>query len=333
MSERHRRGRQSSQDDRRGRYPDETYGGERGAGRSDADDRGRSQFYGDSERERYGRDFNRQPGGGFGRDDYNRGDQYRRDFGPEGYARDNRGERDWGGQKPGHARENYGRDDAGWSGRGEWGQRGSEGWERGRVGGGGFGSEFGSWQSGASFGFGPEESPERGFDDSDWAPNRPGRGRGTWAGDWSTGRTPDAPMSGGGGMGGSYYMREETRGGDNFRGRGPKDYKRSDDRIREEVCDRLTDDPNVDAAEVNIKVEGGEVTLTGTVPTREQKWRAESCIERITGVRDVINQLRVNRNDWGNVQSSQTGTSTSTGRSQRLGSPSQSTGVAADREK
>jgi hypothetical protein len=29
------------------------------------------------------------------------------------------------------------------------------------------------------------------------------------------------------------------------RGRGPKGYTRSDDRIREEVCDRLTDDPVV----------------------------------------------------------------------------------------
>lgn len=82
-----------------------------------------------------------------------------------------------------------------------------------------------------------------------------------------------------------------------FAGRGPKGYQRSDDRIREDVCDRLTDDPDIDASDIEIAVSRGEVTLSGTVREREDKRRAEDLIERISGVNEVHNMLRVNRSD------------------------------------
>lgn len=78
------------------------------------------------------------------------------------------------------------------------------------------------------------------------------------------------------------------------RGRGPKDYIRSDERIREDANDRLTDDPRVDASGVTISVQDGEITLNGTVPSREEKRRAEDCVDRISGVKHVQNNLRVN---------------------------------------
>ena len=77
------------------------------------------------------------------------------------------------------------------------------------------------------------------------------------------------------------------------RGRGPKGYARSDDRIREEICDRLTDDPMIDASEVEVTVSSGEVTLAGTVDRREIRRRAEDLAERISGVNHVQNNLRV----------------------------------------
>ena len=80
-----------------------------------------------------------------------------------------------------------------------------------------------------------------------------------------------------------------------YAGRGPKNYQRSDDRIREEVSDRLTDDPRIDASEITVEVKNCEVTLSGTVSDREQKRRAEDMAERITGVRDVNNNIRVSR--------------------------------------
>jgi BON domain-containing protein len=82
-------------------------------------------------------------------------------------------------------------------------------------------------------------------------------------------------------------------------GRGPKNYKRSDDRIRDEICDRMTEDPALDASEIEVEVIDGEVTLSGSVMSRDQKRRAEDVAERISGVKDVTNQLRVTRNGIG----------------------------------
>jgi len=86
---------------------------------------------------------------------------------------------------------------------------------------------------------------------------------------------------------------ERRREQDQFRGRGPKGYTRSDERIREDVSDRLTDDPHVDASNIEVSVAGGEVTLSGTVPSRDQRRRAEDCAEYVSGVTYVQNNIRV----------------------------------------
>jgi hypothetical protein len=77
------------------------------------------------------------------------------------------------------------------------------------------------------------------------------------------------------------------------RGKGPKNYSRSDDRIREEVNERLTDHPDVDATEIDVQVKDGEVTLSGTVDERRTKRMAEECAEQVWGVKEVHNQIRV----------------------------------------
>lgn len=76
-------------------------------------------------------------------------------------------------------------------------------------------------------------------------------------------------------------------------GRGPEGYRRSDDRIREDVCQRLTVHGEVDARGIEVKVEGCEVTLAGTVPDRRTKRTAEHVAEAVPGVKDVHNQLRI----------------------------------------
>jgi hypothetical protein len=78
-----------------------------------------------------------------------------------------------------------------------------------------------------------------------------------------------------------------------FAGRGPKGYQRSDERVREDVCDRLMADPEIDAVELSVSVANGEVTLEGSVPERSMKRAAEDCVESISGVRQVHNRLRV----------------------------------------
>ena len=81
------------------------------------------------------------------------------------------------------------------------------------------------------------------------------------------------------------------------KGTGPRDYQRSEDRIREDVCYRLADDDMVDASDIQVEIKDEEVILTGTVNSREEKRRAEDLVESIYGVRNVENRLRVNRND------------------------------------
>jgi osmotically-inducible protein OsmY len=78
-----------------------------------------------------------------------------------------------------------------------------------------------------------------------------------------------------------------------FRGRGPKGYERSDARLLELICERLTEDPHVDASEVSVQVANKEVTLTGTVNDRWSKYHIEEIVEDCGGVREIHNQLRV----------------------------------------
>ena len=93
----------------------------------------------------------------------------------------------------------------------------------------------------------------------------------------------------------SGYGRE---GGDEFRGphagRGPRGYTRSDERIREDVCDRLCEHGFVDAGDIEVRVASGEVTLLGSVPSRQEKRMAEDAAEQVSGVRQLHNELRVN---------------------------------------
>jgi osmotically-inducible protein OsmY len=77
------------------------------------------------------------------------------------------------------------------------------------------------------------------------------------------------------------------------RGRGPKNYARSDDRIRDDVNDRLTDDPHIDASDIEVRVSDHEVTLSGHVNSRFAKRHAEDIAESVSGVTHVQNNLRV----------------------------------------
>jgi len=76
-------------------------------------------------------------------------------------------------------------------------------------------------------------------------------------------------------------------------GKGPRDYQRSDDRIRDDVNDRLTAHGWIDATDIQCKVENREVVLTGFVDSRAVKRAAEDVAESVDGVREVHNHLRV----------------------------------------
>lgn len=79
----------------------------------------------------------------------------------------------------------------------------------------------------------------------------------------------------------------------NFSGVGPKGYRRTDQLLREEICDRLCDDADVDATHIEVSVRDGVVELIGTVADHRQKYRTEFIADAVRGVLDVINRLHV----------------------------------------
>lgn len=121
---------------------------------------------------------------------------------------------------------------------------------------------------------------------------------------------------------------ENRREQDQHRGRGPKNYSRSDDRIRDDINDRLTDDNYLDASDIEVSVKDREVTLSGTVSDRNAKRRAEDVAESISGVSHVQNNIRVKSNTG-------TGSSTSASSAAATGSTaasgSSTTSVDVDR--
>lgn len=121
---------------------------------------------------------------------------------------------------------------------------------------------------------------EFGYEDPSWAVPQMGR-----AGGVTMRRYPEPGE-------GFKRHREPDEG---FRGIGPRNYARSDDRIREDVCDELSDDGEIDAREIDIEVKDREVTLTGTVPDRYMKHRAEDIADSCRGVKDVHNRIRVQK--------------------------------------
>jgi osmotically-inducible protein OsmY len=99
----------------------------------------------------------------------------------------------------------------------------------------------------------------------------------------------------GGGLREEEFASERGRG--QFSGRGPKGYRRSDERITEEICEQLTRNDEIDPSDIEVSVQNGEVTLTGNVEDRRFKRMAEDIAERVSGVSEVSNQIRIKKKE------------------------------------
>lgn len=73
----------------------------------------------------------------------------------------------------------------------------------------------------------------------------------------------------------------------------PRHYKRSDQRIEEDVYDRLIHTWGLNASEVRVSVNGGEVTLSGSVDSRRSRREVEEIADNVIGVIDIRNELRI----------------------------------------
>lgn len=161
------------------------------------------------------------------------------------------------------AERDWGRDERAWSRRqGGWGNAAPPNWSSQHA-----GIADTTWGGGA---YTSRRERDWGDAGSSWSRGAAGREWGAQP-DWSARDASDGP----------------------FRGRGPQGYQRSDERIREDICDLLTERGDVDASAVQVRVDNREVTLEGSVPDRRMKRIAEDVADAARGVRDVHNRLRV----------------------------------------
>lgn len=210
-----------------------------------------------------------------------------RDYGREGYRQSSRGDYERGYGEHGRGYTGYGREGyrgdyergygreyyAGEYGQGGYGRSGygREGYygapqEYGR------GSRYGAGRYGGEYGYG-----ERGSGGG----SEYGRGYG---GEYGYGQSYVAPYW-------SYTELWMVPGP--YTGRGPSGYRRSDERVMEDINERLQQHGQIDASEISVSASNGEVTLSGQVNSRMEKRMAEDAAESCPGVREVHNNLRV----------------------------------------
>lgn len=160
----------------------------------------------------------------------------------------------------------------------------------------------------SQMGQGQYNRSDQGWSDDDrWSHESGERGRLSYSGDSSD---FERGRYGNGGNGARSYGSSSSDMG-RFSGIGPSGYKRTDERLKETACERLSEDPWIDASNIDVQVKSSEITLTGTVPDRQTKFRAEEVLERVLGVSEVVNNLRIqkpgDRSSSGSVQRSSGG--------------------------
>ncbi|MES1165821.1 MAG: BON domain-containing protein [Verrucomicrobiota bacterium] len=68
---------------------------------------------------------------------------------------------------------------------------------------------------------------------------------------------------------------------------------KTDKQLKQDVEEELRWDPKVNAAQIGVTVDGGAVSLLGTVDTYAQRWAAEDATKRVSGVRAMAQDLSV----------------------------------------
>ena len=68
---------------------------------------------------------------------------------------------------------------------------------------------------------------------------------------------------------------------------------KTDKQLKQDIEEELRWDPKVNSAQIGVSVDGGAVSLLGTVDTYAQKWAAEDAAKRVSGVRTMAQDLSV----------------------------------------
>lgn len=219
----------------------------------------------------------------------------------------------WGSQDPHWSRSQHGPQHAPWDGR----ERGDR--ERPFE----DANEFGGWDEHGNGGGGRSTGAQRDwsreFGSEPWRSMSPNPGaREYYRSAWS-------------GFGENSHS---NAGGSNASGRGkaPKGYRRSDERIREEIAESVMEWSEIDASEVQIDVSNGNVTLQGTVDSRRTKNLLEEIADCVSGVEDIDNQIKVKRGSQDSRDSSTSGGSNSSSLSSASGYGSDASKTASTRD-
>ena len=87
------------------------------------------------------------------------------------------------------------------------------------------------------------------------------------------------------------------------RGKGPSGYQRSDERIREIVCEVLTDDDRIDATHLEVTVKNGDFAISQTSGTIKAtvKGRRDGGVPKVTEIRIADGATTVSATDLDHV--------------------------------
>ena len=96
--------------------------------------------------------------------------------------------------------------------------------------------------------------------------------------------------------------RDERRDRRDYRGVGPRMRHDDDDDLREEIVDRLRDDPDLDASDILVRVIDNEAILDGSVRSKRDAERAHHLANDVRGIVYVRDRLRVGRSDSDRVR-------------------------------
>lgn len=306
----------------------------------------------DVAQQRYGRGRNMGSGQDYGDDRTSRGEYGNRTYGntgnPYGGSAADTGRMQYGssyggrdeefrrrgqsGPEPSYGSARYG---MGGQGRGRYEMQGQGGWRDYDDGGQGYVGAYGSdlgygvsqWRESGGYGdYGnsgqdmPRSGRQGGFGGYGGSTYGMQRGYGDVGQGYGSGYEGGDHQARGSGhrmAGESGYGRGSSESaGQNYRGRGPKNYMRSDERIKEDLSERLSDDPQIDAADINVEVKNGVVTLSGSVDARHLKHRVEDMADQCSGVKDVENRLTIRKSGTGQNPAGSSGGGTSAGRNE-----------------
>jgi osmotically-inducible protein OsmY len=63
--------------------------------------------------------------------------------------------------------------------------------------------------------------------------------------------------------------------------------------LRQDIIDELDFEPSIESADIGVAVAKGIVTLTGHVPTYQQKLTVEDVVRRVKGVKGIAEEIEV----------------------------------------